>query len=129
MLLVLFADIEPNAELKEGTIVAMNCSDIEETCQNKGRVDPTCESRWTVRPTANQQTIFLCKRYFGIQDDTKCYIPNGPYKDRTSYQGSGIVHIPNVRKDESGIYSCECDCAATNFVESRFYYGIIIVRK
>ena len=104
----------------------MDCNDVESACYARG--DPTCTSIWRAFHNLSQTDVTLCSRYEGVVG-TDCQTTFGPYKSRTSYQGSGVVHIVNVRREEHGIYRCECDCGAGNVVNSKYYYGVIIVRK
>ena len=115
-----------NAELKEGDTVSMNCNDVESACY--ARRGPTCYTIWRAHHTVSQANVSLCKRYKDL-GGTDCQIPHGPYKSKTSYQGSGVVHITDLRREERGIYKCECHCGGGNIVNFKYYYGVIIVCK
>ena len=123
--MIILEEIRMNSELKEGDTVSMNCNDVESVCY--ARRDPTCTTIWRAFHTVSKNNLNLCSRYEGL-GPTDCLIGLGPYKGRTSYQSSGVVQITNVRREERGIYRCECLCQG-NVVNSKYYYGVIIVRK
>ena len=122
--MIILEEIRMNSELKEGDTVSMNCHDVESACYAG---DPTCETHWRAFHTVSNDDFSVCSRFEGL-GGTDCQIQIGPYKSRTTYQGSGVVHIRNVRREERETYRCECVCQG-NVVNSKYYYGVIILRK
>ena len=104
----------------------MNCQDVESTC--KARTGQLCTDLWIA---SLEKQYVICSRQISVDSsDASCFISGfaSIYKDRTTYQPGGVVNIKNVRRNESGTYTCECKCR-TSTVESKSYYGVIIVRK
>ena len=104
----------------------MNCYEIVENCTNI-----ICAVKWQVT-RINQQTYDICTRYAGTSEsDKKCIISiEGTYTGRTRYDVNGVIQIDDLRRNESGIYSCNCVCPPGQTVtHTKSYYGIIIVRE
>ena len=126
MLLVSNISVTSGSEVKEGTSMYMNCENVETGC--KARTGQLCTVSWTARILDQPHTI--CTRQISVDSsDDSCFISGltSVYTDRTTYQAGGVVYIQNVRRDESGTYRCECRCTG-NTVDSKSYYGVIIVR-
>ena len=113
--------VKNGSELKEGTTVSMNCQDVESSC--KARTGQLCKVFW-IGPSSDE---FICTRRISVDSSSNsCFGASSKYKNRTTYQSGGVVNIKNVRRNESGIYRCECKCGDKD-VESKSYYGVIIV--
>ena len=117
--------VKTGSELKEGATVSMNCQDVESNC--KTRTEKLCAVFWIA---SLDEPHNICSRQIAVDSsDDSCFISlPSKYKDRTTYQSGGVVNIKNVRRNESGTYRCECKCIG-DIVESKSYYGVIIVRK
>ena len=107
----------------------MNCQDVESSC--KARIGQLCRVNWILSRPSLDETHTVCTRQISVDSsDNSCFIlgVTSKYKDRTTYQPGGVVNIKNVRRNESGIYRCECKCIG-DIVETKSYYGVIVVRK
>ena len=101
----------------------MNCQDVESTCKDRG--GEFCKVKW--RAQILDGSFFICTRKISVDSSNKsCFGVTEIYKDRTTYQHGGVVNIKDVRRNESGTYSCECKCGG-KYVESKSYHGVTVV--
>ena len=114
--------MQTNAQLKEGFTVSMSCQQVESNC----RIDPICTVYWKFKVSAESPPDNICSRPTS-SPATDCGFSTSRYRPRVSYHSNGVIHIQSVTKEESGIYYCECVC--TTLEDSKYYYGVIIVRK
>ena len=124
-----YISVKIGSEVKEGTTISMTCQDVESLC--KARTGQLCTVDWILSRPSPEEPHTLCTRQISVDSsDDSCFISGlkSVYIGRTTYQPDGVVNINNVRRNESGIYRCECQCTG-NIVESKSYYGVIIVRE
>ena len=101
----------------------MSCYNIETDCKSG------CEVWWRVRySSSTNQEHSVCTRPVGVDpSNTNCYVGTGAYSGRSSYEGAGVVHIKNIRRTESGVNYCQCECFNGQPPVTQTYYGVIIV--
>ena len=119
----IYISVKTGSELKEGTTVSMNCQDVESTC--KARTEQLCKVKWIGH--FYDGSYFICTRQISVDSsNNRCFGASEKYKNRITYQPSGVVNIKNVRRNENGTYTCECQCTGET-VESKSYQGVTIV--
>ena len=102
----------------------MNCYEIVQKCTNI-----ICSVKWQVT-TLNQRTYDMCSRHSGRAESDKMCVTHPLYTGRTRYDVNGVVQVDDVRRNESGTYTCNCVCPIGHGPEeSKSYYGVIIVRE
>ena len=102
----------------------MNCFETVQMCTGI-----LYSVKWQVI-TIHQLTVDICSRPSGrLESDKRC-VSSVLYTGRTRYDVNGVIQIDNVRRNESGTYSCNCfKVGLQEPEESKSYYGVIIVRK
>ena len=101
----------------------MNCEDVESTC--KARTGQLCKVNW--KASIFGESHVICTRKISVNSTNKsCFVVSKIYKDRTTYQPVGVVNIRNVRRNENGNYTCECQCTGET-VQSKSYQGVTVV--
>ena len=115
--------VKNGSELKEWATISMNCQNVESTCKDRG--GEFCKVKWIAQIL--DESFFICTRKISVDSTNKsCFVVSAIYKNRTTYQPGGVVNIKDVRRNESGIYKCECKCGGKD-VESKSYHGVIIL--
>ena len=101
----------------------MNCHDVESSC--KARTGQLCKIIWIAH--ISDGSFFICTRKISVDSaNSSCFGVSTIYKNRTTYQPGGVVNIRDVRRNESGTYTCECQCTGET-VESKSYQGVTVV--